>query len=784
MGEYKSHKQDFLQGQNGSSQSPSASAKDTTDVHSHSFTTNDNRENEGNSWESSSSSSSSANSLMLKSVNKSESSTPHVPSPTENLKQQNSPILKSPPLPESQADLFQECVTPVISIRDPSPSRKHTTKTKTVETAEPKLPSQSELAEHQISRRKSQPPIAAPSLWDSLKIMLCDMEHFIGGPFKYLIVAILYLIWAPPTFVMGLLFGVAGTLVVAGGAVVFLIHYYNNGNHHPGVGPDGDPFNKAGVEDPMVLWGGNESYGCHNEDGKDGGESVKTERSILSSKDSIKGLRSHEKSSERNRDEDVGNLREGAGGGFFQSVTKGFLYVATEWDGRRKHNGVMFFGTLRTNLLLLSKKEDRSHAVDTTILLEGCSVKLLPENGEESIRFNHRYPICIEHPSRVLWGESYKRIYCFIRPSREKEIWYRSLVTAQQFLDKTLLEEKNALLSEYFDYMFKLQRKSEQINDYGLTWFNIFVGRVYWDMKTNRKIVTAIATKIQKAMDRINRPSYMGRINLRDLDIGHSLPLITNIDSVASDDRGIRAVVHVDYSGSFFGTMETRVQLEKKPEKDKPSPFNFRKWMNKIVNHVNDTPITLSVKLRSLKGKMQLHIAQPETDRLWYGFYGMPEMEMEVKAVIGQKFIKMTKITEFLEKQLRKEFASVYVLPNMDDTRIVAMSDSEGFHRREMVKEVIRTLRPSMDTQPTTPVPTPIDPETPEPLSPLSLGQRKELLPESPGSSCTSYVPVEGRQNRTSFASSGRSDSSTSFEFHDAFADMTYSDLDPASDFS
>eukprot|EP01135_Chromosphaera_perkinsii_P006585 Nk52_evm10s553 gene=Nk52_evmTU10s553 len=591
--------------------------------------------------------------------------------------------------------------------------------------------------------------------------MLKDMEKMLGNPLKYAFVVACFLVWSPPSFLFGVFVGIALMVGIGLGGVVFLLHYYNQGPHAPGVGPNGDPFQKDGVKDPSTLWvelrtrkarsgetttlasasgeGGEMGVdGIGDDEGEEGGQGEGPDR-----------LGSSLARSESN------NKRKG----FFQSVTKGFITVATEWHGAKKHNGVQFYGTLRTNLLLLSKKDDKSRAIETTILLESCKVTLLPDNGEESIRFNHRYPICIEHQSRELWDGNCRKIYLFIRPSREKEIWYRSFMSALDFLDKDKLQERTTLLAEYFDYMSRLQRKSEKIRDYGLSWFNIFIGRVYWDMRTSRKIVTHIATRIQKSMDRINRPSYMGRIILVDLDIGHSLPLLTSIDTVASDERGVHADVNVDYSGSFLVTLETRIQLETKPEKEKPSRFNFRKWMNKIVNHVNETPLTLSVKLKSLKGKMLLHIAQPPTDRLWYGFYGAPEMVLEVKAVVGQKYIKMTKITDFLEKQVRKEIASVYVLPNMDDTRIVAMSDSD-FMSVNLVQEIIKGMRPD-------PADVAVTPEATRRSS--SLRSTTSL----PGERIRSFSqPVELGSN------SPDSLGSESKDFFDAFAELSADDSD------
>ncbi|KAH9504015.1 Tabersonine 6,7-epoxidase isoform 2 [Bulinus truncatus] len=89
--------------------------------------------------------------------------------------------------------------------------------------------------------------------------------------------------------------------------------------------------------------------------------------------------------------------------------------------------------------------------------------------------------------------------------------------------------------------------------------------------------------------------------------------------------------------------------------------------IKRAMENVSNTPLTLTVSMNSLNGKLALNIPPPPTDRLWYGFRGNPHLRLSAKPQVGERAVTIVHVTDWIEKKLAIEFQRVFVMPNMDD---------------------------------------------------------------------------------------------------------------------
>lgn len=47
-------------------------------------------------------------------------------------------------------------------------------------------------------------------------------------------------------------------------------------------------------------------------------------------------------------------------------------------------------------------------------------------------------------------------------------------------------------------------------------------------------------------------------------------------------------------------------------------------------------PLSLSIRVASLRGTLRLHIKPPPSDQIWFGFTSMPDIEFDLESGIGE----------------------------------------------------------------------------------------------------------------------------------------------------
>ncbi|CAK8696039.1 unnamed protein product [Clavelina lepadiformis] len=96
-------------------------------------------------------------------------------------------------------------------------------------------------------------------------------------------------------------------------------------------------------------------------------------------------------------------------------------------------------------------------------------------------------------------------------------------------------------------------------------------------------------------------------------------------------------------------------------------------YIRKKLETVSNTPMLLSVELLQLGGTVAVNIPPPPTDRIWYGFRQPPMMVLKAHPKVGERVVKITHVTDWIESKLQQEFVKILVMPNMDDIPVPIM---------------------------------------------------------------------------------------------------------------
>ena len=106
---------------------------------------------------------------------------------------------------------------------------------------------------------------------------------------------------------------------------------------------------------------------------------------------------------------------------------------------------------------------------------------------------------------------------------------------------------------------------------------------------------------------------------------------------------------------------------------------NFAKTaVNAVAKTLENTPLTLTVRLLKLSGTLRVWIPPPPGDRVWFGFVDEPVVEMAAAPAVGTYGIRWKELGEtvsgLITRKLRREIVDALVLPNAGNVVAEALS--------------------------------------------------------------------------------------------------------------
>ncbi|XP_073035406.1 uncharacterized protein [Primulina eburnea] len=267
--------------------------------------------------------------------------------------------------------------------------------------------------------------------------------------------------------------------------------------------------------------------------------------------------------------------------------------------------------------------------------------------------------------------------------------------------------------------------------DEGTMCLNLLISRLFFDLKNNPKIKDSMQQRIQKALSNMRMPNYIGEVTCTAMDPGTLPPRILAMRVHPSNMTEMWALeIDVDYLGGTILNFETRLevrelelegekmQLEtnevgdvtsgiladfesigeqlkhseevmdetKQKDEAKPGPgendnpksiqnvssqtSRWKSMLHSIARQVSQVPITLRIKISSLRGTMRLYVKPPPSDQIWFGFTSMPDIDFNLDSSVGDRKITSGHLALLLISRFKVAIRETLVLPNRESLGI------------------------------------------------------------------------------------------------------------------
>jgi hypothetical protein len=64
-------------------------------------------------------------------------------------------------------------------------------------------------------------------------------------------------------------------------------------------------------------------------------------------------------------------------------------------------------------------------------------------------------------------------------------------------------------------------------------------------------------------------------------------------------------------------------------------------------------PLSLAIKITSVRGVLRIHLKPPPSDQLWFGFTSMPELEWDMESSVGDRKITNNHIASLIGNRIK-----------------------------------------------------------------------------------------------------------------------------------
>ncbi|TVY75614.1 putative PH domain-containing protein [Lachnellula suecica] len=330
----------------------------------------------------------------------------------------------------------------------------------------------------------------------------------------------------------------------------------------------------------------------------------------------------------------------------------------------QRRGGNVFYVVLRHGHLMLFD-DDEQLEVRHVVSLAHHNVSIYSGGDEtpEGELFIKRNALCLSRRTDAGEitpdGKASKPFYLFSENCSEKEDFYFALLRNQERKPDAKNNPPIPLHYDVKDIITLVQKLHSSEEHLQTRWINAVIGRIFLAMYKTPEIENFIRAKITKKISRVKTPSFLSKIELRNIYLGEAAPVITNPklkDLTVDGEMVVEA--DVKYSGNF------RIEVAATARIELGSRFKARE-----VN------LLLAVVLKRVEGHAMIRIKPPPSNRFWTTFATMPKIDMSIEPIVSSRQITYTLILRQIENRIKEVVAESLVFPNWDDS---PFSHSEG----------------------------------------------------------------------------------------------------------
>ncbi|PHT87880.1 hypothetical protein T459_09986 [Capsicum annuum] len=93
-------------------------------------------------------------------------------------------------------------------------------------------------------------------------------------------------------------------------------------------------------------------------------------------------------------------------------------------------------------------------------------------------------------------------------------------------------------------------------------------------------------------------------------------------------------------------------------------PFSCLSWLCSRV------PLSLGIRVASLRGTLRLCVKPPPSDQIWFGFTSMPDIDIHLNSSVGDRKISNGRLLLFITSRIKAAIRESVVLPNCENACI------------------------------------------------------------------------------------------------------------------
>ena len=181
--------------------------------------------------------------------------------------------------------------------------------------------------------------------------------------------------------------------------------------------------------------------------------------------------------------------------------------------------------------------------------------------------------------------------------------------------------------------------------------FNALVSRIFLALHHTDRLKTLVRRKVEKKISRVQKPAFIASLAVQEIDLGDAAPVLSNPrlkDLNISGDMTL--AFDVRYTGGIKITISAVAKLDLGPR------FKAR-----------TADLVLASSLQRLHGHMLVRVKPAPSNRLWFCFDSMPDMDIKVEPVVSSRQITYGFILKAIEDRIRAVVNETLVKPNWDD---------------------------------------------------------------------------------------------------------------------
>ncbi|KAJ3234126.1 hypothetical protein HDU78_006019 [Chytriomyces hyalinus] len=344
------------------------------------------------------------------------------------------------------------------------------------------------------------------------------------------------------------------------------------------------------------------------------------------------------------------------------------------------------FAVIKCDVMFIYDSEKKLECVDVW-RLKNYQVSFHERHLQDHELYHKHTPLQI-WPKEQNTSSPYVHTYIYCQSGSEKEDWFFLLRRAStlQYSECTTQNNAPQAQQQYRNSMQKLSNSlgidssSSEPQDPATAWINALLGRMFVGFHANPLIKRYLIDKFSRQrhthapsspneQESTTSTAFLSDIEITDLEIGDSLPIISNprlvefsldgdmvldLDFVYTGGLRVEAATLASISVTALGAFLTK-------------PFEI--------------PITLAVRINRIKATLRLRMKPfHETSRLWVGLHPGLDLSVQVEPGVLNQLLTLQMINSVVEARIKRALEEFIVLPQMDDFGFYPSGGMGGFY--------------------------------------------------------------------------------------------------------